>query len=254
MATTSVGMQPIVLEGIKVDELVTLLLEKHTAPSTLIVCGTSDSFIQSLNRATEATDTTQDQPHPLLVNTLRVLGQSRTLHVAFCPSVDAVRAYLSTYEPTGTISTLNIPHQTGQPLLAVLDILDVHRETSSWSAQGLSRTFAVAVEAAHRAGQRLVVTECAGGSRIPAAPDSDEEQAALEDVDLVRGEAVAAEDQGDAARERRSVWDEQVSILNVATKSFGASERGWVGRTVTVRRVAERWCAFRRLKSGTESS
>ena len=32
--------------------------------------------------------------------------------------------------------------------------------------------------------------------------------------------------------------------MNVTTKSFGAGGPGWVGRTVTVRRVAERWFVF----------
>ncbi|KXL42755.1 hypothetical protein M433DRAFT_30196, partial [Acidomyces richmondensis BFW] len=41
------------------------------------------------------------------------------------------------------------------------------------------------------------------------------------------------------------VWDEEVSILNVTTKSFRSSERGWVGRTVKLRTIAERWCIFK---------
>lgn len=39
-----------------------------------------------------------------------------------------------------------------------------------------------------------------------------------------------------------SPWDEDLSMLNVTTKTFGAGERGWVGRTVRIRQVAERWC------------
>lgn len=47
-------------------------------------------------------------------------------------------------------------------------------------------------------------------------------------------------------------WDDEVSILNVTTKSFGAGERGWVGRTVKVRAVVGRWCVFQdaRLDAG----
>lgn len=49
---------------------------------------------------------------------------------------------------------------------------------------------------------------------------------------------------------RRSVWDEEVSILNVTTRSFGAGERGWVGRTVAVSGVVGRWCKFVSLPEG----
>ena len=45
-------------------------------------------------------------------------------------------------------------------------------------------------------------------------------------------------------------WDEEVSILNVTTKSFGVGERGWVGRTVKLRTVAARWCMFESLAHG----
>ena len=49
-----------------------------------------------------------------------------------------------------------------------------------------------------------------------------------------------------------SPWDEEVSLLNVTTKSFGAGERGWVGRTVRVRAVVGRWCGFRDVTAGDE--
>ena len=57
------------------------------------------------------------------------------------------------------------------------------------------------------------------------------------------GEAEETEEQAS------SVWDEEVSMLNVTTKTFGAGERGWVGRTVSIRRVAGRWCHFKRYEA-----
>lgn len=50
-------------------------------------------------------------------------------------------------------------------------------------------------------------------------------------------------------RDESSPWDEQLSMLNVTTKTFGIGERGWVGRTVSVRQVAGRWCDFVRYVS-----
>lgn len=48
-------------------------------------------------------------------------------------------------------------------------------------------------------------------------------------------------------------WDQQLSMLNVTTKTFGVGERGWVGRTVSVRQVAERWCEFTTLSEIVEA-
>jgi hypothetical protein len=88
-------------------------------------------------------------------------------------------------------------------MLAILDPIQLHRPTSAFSAQGLNRTFAVAVEAARHLNVRLVVAET------------------------------------DA-----NAWSEELSMLNVTTKRLGELS---VGRTVTARAVAERWCTFERL-------
>lgn len=57
--------------------------------------------------------------------------------------------------------------------------------------------------------------------------------------------APTAAEESDVQRvQRSSPWDEQLSILNVTTKTFGVGDRGWVGRTVSIRQVAERWCEF----------
>jgi hypothetical protein len=60
--------------------------------------------------------------------------------------------------------------------------------------------------------------------------------------DLIHGDTSE-----NAQRQSGDPWEEQVSILNVTTKSFGAGERGWVGRTVKIRTVAERWFVFKTI-------
>lgn len=112
----------------------------------------------------------------------------------------------------------------------LLNPIGLHRKTTDFSGQGLSKTFAAAVEAAHRSGRHLIIAECLEGKEA-AIPQEDIEQ--YEDGQEAEGRISNSDP-----------WEEEVSILNVTTKSFGAGERGWVGRTVKIRRVAERWCHF----------
>jgi len=128
------------------------------------------------------------------------------------------------------------------PLLAILNPIAIHKPTSAFSAQGLNRTFAAAVETALYLGQTLVMAECRDGSGGAAFEDSDE-------MELVEHGAAGplTKDKEVTQRSDASPWDEEVSMLNVTTKSFGVGEKAWVGRTVSVRRIAERWCRFERM-------
>jgi len=112
-------------------------------------------------------------------------------------------------------------------MLAILNAIEAHRPTSAFSAQGLNRTWAGAVEAAHSTGSRLIVAECHNDRYAPQPADAVTSEAAEADV-----------------APPVDPWDEEVSMLNVTTKTFGAGERGWVGRTVKIRTIAERWCRF----------
>ncbi|KAI5199085.1 hypothetical protein E4T39_06440 [Aureobasidium subglaciale] len=95
---------------------------------------------------------------------------------------------------------------------------------------GFNRTFASIVDTAHCLGQQLVMVECIN-------PEDEYETGAREDEDMLDGNHPAL-----------NPWDQDVSMLNITTKTFGTGERGWVGRTVSIRRIAQRWFAFRKLK------
>lgn len=247
---------PLVLEGVNLIAFIQYILHNHAGPSTVAVCCTREAFLEQLSAATstlpnanpqhedEGTiedttnaegDSNQTRKNPWATPTLRLLATSRTVKLAFCPDVTHLRACLATYAP-------NIPKRreqgdaAGRPsntvsLLAVLNPIQLHRPTSAFSAQGLSRTFAVAVEAAYRAGSRLILAEC------------------REDLTLTRLDdpSPAGEEPTPEASTTANSWDDEVSILNVTTKTFGAGERGWVGRTVKIRAIAGRWCTFERL-------
>lgn len=171
--------------------------------------------------------------HPLAIPTIYQIFTSRTVNVTFCETLAQLQAQLAVYGIRRTEHGHDSGNHEGRdvPTLALLNALHLHRGTASFSAQGLSRTLASAVEAAHRSRQKLMLVEYP--SHVPVTTD--------EDMDAEDGD----EEMLDTIEEqKKDIWEEQLAILNVTTKSFGAGERGWVGRTVKVRRVVERWCVL----------
>ncbi|GAM85045.1 hypothetical protein ANO11243_030480 [Dothideomycetidae sp. 11243] len=242
---------PLVIDKVTLSEFLNLVVYNHGPSSTILVCSTKELFLQNLcssiiqdchhNNTTTGTSTdpidlatqqsedehtrTRDGPiqHHLLTPTLHLLSSSRSLKVVFCPDVPHTLAYLSHL----SLDTTPPQPDRRRPLLAIIDPISQHKGTLSFSAQDLAKFFSQAVETAHATGAKLVVAECSHGSREYDADDED---------------LFAAE--GGARRDAGSVWDEQVSILNVTTKTFGAGDKGWQGRSVSLRRIAGRWCEF----------
>ena len=247
---------PLVLEGISLLDFIQYVLNTHNEPSTLIVCSSRETFLGQMQDALneipkpqqdgESEEITNDQVQPNVrkrawrTPTLRLLASSRTVKVVFCQDVPHLRAYLATYAHRASKHSdyehsTNTASNSGR-LLAVLDLINLHRPTSTFSAQGLNRTLATAVEAAHHSNSRLILAE--GFSKNATVPTEDP---------LLFGEEPAP-----PVLPITNPWDEEVSILNVTTKSFGAGERGWVGRTVKIRTIAERWCAFQLMPTAEE--
>lgn len=107
-------------------------------------------------------------------------------------------------------------------MLAVWGLANLHRSTAEHSAQGLSRSLAVAVETTKVNGQRLVLAES-----IAANGD-------------LEYEGIGSE--GDS-------WKEQVPLMSGSVR-FGGEERVWAGKTVEVKRVVGRWCRFVKVDDG----
>lgn len=257
---------PLVLDGISLLDFTAHVLDLHDSPSTLVVCGTREAFLEDLLSAHRRIAEQQQQhlegpgqdlfdeehghrhptassaEHRWSVSTLRMLSTSRSLKLAFCADITHLRAYLATYgqRPTQHL-TENLGSDAGKHtcrLLAILNPIQLHKPTSAFSAQGLNRTLSVAVEAAHHSESRLVIAEC--------HVDSD----STVESDNLASEAAHRPPPNAGPR---GIWDEEISILNVTTKSFGAGERGWVGRTVRIRDIAERWCSFQTSKASSSS-
>ena len=138
------------------------------------------------------------------------------------------------------------------PVLVLLNPLALLAPTPAFSAQGLGRLVAAGVEAAGRAGTRLLVVECVGadagrGRRGVVGEGEDVDmELGLDEEDAGDGEGV----EGRLDSREEDPWEQGIPILNVSARRFGSGggERGWAGRTVKARRVMERWCRFSSLE------
>lgn len=231
---------PVVFESTNMQDFIRYVLAQHSPPSTLVVCSSKEIFLQALqleaNSDAPPTDshskeTTVDEAalakRLLYTPTLRLLSTARTLKLAFCQDITHLRAYLATYSSSilqrnhDSDTALRQPHV--RPILAILSPIQLHRDTSAFSAQGLNRTFSVAVGAAHQTGSRLIMAEIS----YPGTSTDDGEQ---------------YEPPQSNATSQPS--DEEVSILNVTTKRLGELSSG---RTVKLKAIASRWCTFEAL-------
>lgn len=245
-------LQPTALTSITLPSFLQNILDNHTTPTNLIVGSSEAVFVPELHASTEyekaqqaheaeaeGLDPTKAQriasrTHSLAIPTIHQIFTSRTVNVTFCETLAQLQAQLAVYGIMKSEHGQDSGNHEGRdvPTLALLNALHLHRGTASFSAQGLSRTLASAVEAAHRSRQKLMLVEYP--SHVPVVTTD-------EDMDAEDGD----EEMLDTIEEqKKDIWEERLAILNVTTKSFGAGERGWVGRTVKVRRVVERWCVF----------
>ena len=224
-------MRPTVLHFDLAVQVLDYVLQADAPASTLIVCATRGAFLRQLllsvtsstlehDAEHEGDDQTSNSTQLLLIPTIRLLALSRNVKIAFCPEISHLRALLSVFTappaaPEGVSSRVD----TFQPLLAILDMVSLHHGTLDFSAQGLSRTFAMAVEASARERFGLVICEC---------------------KDMY--------DQQNPHRGRR-LWITQVPMLSGSVR-LGGDGSGWAGRTITVKEVARRWFTFKKGEGG----
>ncbi|KAL4872611.1 hypothetical protein BDV12DRAFT_134489 [Aspergillus spectabilis] len=176
----------------------------------LIVCAARDLFLEQL-LATVNLQSTEASGHQLLTKTLGMLSRSSNVRTVFCPTLEHLRAYLS----TGIEGRLpaSKDRQKSRPLLAILNPLNLHLSTREFSAQGLSRTLANAVEVSSRTNMDVVLCEC---------------RDALDSNETERGEAL---------------WYMDVPLLSNSLRG-GTEGTSWTGRAVPVKCVVQRWFRF----------
>lgn len=194
-----------------VTDFLQYILDQDRSSIVLIVCAGRDSFLEQLLAAIHLQTPAGAGHRRLLTKTLGLLSSSRNIRTVFCPTLEHLRAYISTGVEGRLPGVENI--SKSQPLLAILNPLNLHLSTREFSAQGLSRTLANAVEVSSRANMDIMLCEC----RDALDPNSSE-----------LGEAQ---------------WYVDVPLLSTSLRA-GAEGSYWNGRTVPVKRIVQRWFQF----------
>ncbi|KAL8760929.1 MAG: hypothetical protein Q9184_002897 [Pyrenodesmia sp. 2 TL-2023] len=228
MSAQHSGQAGLALPSMTCSALIEHVLRYHRAPSAVVVCSSRESFLESLHSALQAEHTaedsaetgrTDDSLHPILLPTIHQLANSRTNEIAFAPTLPHLRAYLASYTPTRPStppSTAFDKSGSRVAMLVVYGLLNLHRATTEYSVQGLSRTLAVAAEAANTWGMRLTLVEA------PEPPGTPFNEPVM----------------GAETANSQNPWAEQLPLLNsILTLS---NDRAWVSRTVDVGAVVAR--------------
>lgn len=252
---------PLLLSPALPSELLTYVLDHHVYPTTLVICSSMTDYLRSLQHdlsnkniprhnhpesSDEAAAGESERPEPdsagdseegnahdqLLLQTLSYLAISRHIRTVYIPTVTHLRSWASVFSPedgnvTGPPSNFTPPGRKC-PTLIVSGVIELHRDTSEWSAQGLGNTMAALVETADRLGWSLVMAEQQSRSA-----------AELNGV----GEREASQELTDFG----SLLEEKMPILSGSARRAGLNpdEGGWSGRTVQVGRAMSRWFKFR---------
>jgi hypothetical protein len=233
MSVEAIVLYPLTLPGLVHFILTT---QAGTAFTTLIICSSRDAFLHHFTKSLQGDQCAaqdgymQNMASPSLHNLLT----TRHVKLAFCASVQALLAYLTVCGqrcPT-------VEHECRQRIVLV-NPLALHASTLSFSAQGLSRSFAAATETAIKLGAILQIVEC------PVDVTGTEEHVEGGDVDMENGE----EESHGETNTLQNPWEQEVSILNVSARRFGynSDERAWAGRTVKAKRIAARWFRFQKV-------
>ncbi|USP76045.1 hypothetical protein yc1106_03319 [Curvularia clavata] len=225
-------LRPLALPGLLHHVLTT---QSSTSPTLLIICSDRAAFLEQLAASLQEShgEPETDELERLLAPSLHNLLTTRHVRLAFCPSVQALLAYLTAY---GQFAAGSLAEAERKERVLLVNPLALHAATPSFSAQGLSRCFATAADTALKTGVRLQVVECEGRHSPAAAPT--EEDVEMETNPETRGETITEDP-----------WEQEVSILNVSVRRFGSGsgERAWAGRTVKTKMIAGRWFHFEQV-------
>ena len=228
----------------KYDYVFELLEDLCTDPpstqTNLIVCSSKEDFLGQIIPALDGHDdesrpTTprsgegHSQPDPaspprlsrdFLSPILHLLSTSQSVNLIFCPTIPTLRGYLSGYVSLpGPASCESRPSSLHASQVIVLNLLALHHGSSEFNLQGLSRSFATAVAAAHRTSRHLTLAECRDISD-PSSP--------------IRGSGL---------------WQAEVPLLSGSIK-IGEGGASWGRRTISVLKVASRWFSVQEGERG----
>lgn len=243
--SSSSSSNPIVLSPYTPSELLQYIVTHHRYPTTILIGWPKHTFIEALTedvslqlylQAQAAADSNENttkkveedysstkppQIHPLQRKTLLQTAVSRHIRLLFVPSSTHLRAFLGTFSasdskipPPPPSSSSPNKNDSGPPMLIVYGLLEIHRDSVEWSAQGIGTTATYLIEAAARNSFRAAVVEPRGAMGFEALNEFLEEK------------------------------------LPVLSGTAMKSDEPWSGRTVAVRRVLARWFEFERQDKG----
>lgn len=225
---------PLILSPALPSELLTYIVQYESHPTTLVICCSRAEFISTLVSDVQSSlpqPANSNGPSPcaastLLSSPLYQVAIARHIRMVFLPTVSHLRAYLSVFTPADSKippPPSDVPgNAERRPLLLVYGFLALHRDTSEWSAQGISATAAALVEAARKTGFTAVVVDA------PLATASSEGD--------IFGEGVSSEAE-------RTMLEEEMPLLRASVVRAGGDfeDAAWTGRRVSVDRVLGRW-------------
>lgn len=260
---------PVTLPPALPSELLTWILNHSAYPTTILICKPRAAFLSSLladitsknppppapssdipsspPNSISATARVQTTSHPLLLKTLRQISLSRHISLIYIPTLSHLRAYLSVLTPKTSSKIEAHPgrkwDEAGRKraMIVVYGLVELHRDTSEWSAQGISKSLAGLVEMGGRDKRALVCLE-----------EREREIERSEELEIeVNGETndrdgIRPDDNMRREKRIRKEWDEKVPMLNgsVRRDGFQGEDNGWSGRTIEIARIFARWFDF----------
>ncbi|KAM3513364.1 hypothetical protein MY11210_002945 [Beauveria gryllotalpidicola] len=224
--------RPLILPPSTPRAFLTRVLDTLSHPTTVLICASRPDFLHAA--VSELHDTpapssssslSTSSPPDVLSATLARLATSRHIRVAFAPSVVHLRAYLSVFPATKPVPAPPPVQQQQQQqktpaLLLVYGFLDVHRDGSEWSAQGIGCSAACVVEAAKRGGLLAALMEPTGWGEDGGGGGGEQQD----------GET------GWAA------YEEQIPLLS--TTASVREDRTWGVPCTSARTILQRWFTF----------
>ncbi|MCJ1312241.1 hypothetical protein MMC25_005915 [Agyrium rufum] len=214
-------------------EILTHLLRHHGQPTILVVCLSTDQFLNILvDNVNDSASSTVDvapngnriESHPLLIPTIRLISQAKCIETVYVTSLAQLKAYLTDLGAGNSIQKFPLvpdQAQVRKPKLTIINLLDLHRSSGEWTAQGISRTTALAIEATSAQDMQLTLAE------IERAEEGEQTRPADPNIS--------------------NPWNDQVPLLNTSLR-LGGEEQGWAGRTIEIGKVIGRWCSFNDLR------
>ncbi|KAL8640514.1 MAG: hypothetical protein Q9228_002570 [Teloschistes exilis] len=217
-------IEGLALAPMEAVDIIDYVLQNHVAPTNMLICSSRQQFLEKVQMSIKKQESSDSIPHPLLLPTIHQLATSSTVNIAFVPTLPHLRAYLSSFtaeEGLQHASAVLAKPGSQLSMLAVYGFLNLHHCTTEYSVQGLSRSLAIAVEAADICRMQLVLVEDPGDWEIETSELNDEADTSP----------------------ARDIWKEQVPILNSSIAL--SDDRAWAGRTVDIGAIVRKWCVIK---------